>query len=310
MVDLNLKVLETFYEEEDRNGFLVSSAMKKVWAVELDLLNEFSRVCEKYQLKWFVHAGTMLGAIRHRGFIPWDDDIDVVMPRSDFERLCSLGAQEFTCPYFYQTEETDELFARNFARLRNSNTTAIQEWEKSFRYPYNQGIFIDIFPVDNMPDAESERKEFFAQLTLLNDKAWQWRNMVLFYRPKKDKGWMKRNNYYLKHLWYKYLSRRKGDYKYYLKKHHALATKYDEMNTKCVGESIIAPLGRWVWNREWVEEALYVPFEMLIVPVPIGYENCLKSGFGENWRVPRQAPSLHGGVFFDVDKPYTEYIKP
>lgn len=309
MNSLRLEIPDSFFNAELREGFLVSAEMKKVWAVELDLLNEFSKVCDKHSLKWFVHAGTLLGAIRHKGFIPWDDDIDVVMPRSDFEKLGTLGPQEFNHPYFYQTEDTDRLLARNFARLRNSNSTAIQEWEKDFNYPYNQGIFIDVFPMDNIPDDEYKRKDYFSQLTILNDKAWQWRNMVLLYRPKKDKGWVKRNNYFLKHLWYKYLSIKKGDYNYYLKRHHALVTKYDEVNTKCVGESIIAPLGRWIWEQEWVENVKYVPFEMLMVPVPVGYEECLRVGFGDNWRIPKQVPNLHGNIIFDVDKPYFEYLK-
>lgn len=309
MNSLRLEVPDSFFKAELREGYLVPAEMKKVWAFELDLLNEFSKVCTKHGLKWFIHAGTLLGAIRHKGFIPWDDDIDVVIPRSDFEKLSILGPQEFKQPYFYQTEGTDRLFARNFARLRNSKTTAIQEWEKDFHYPYNQGIFIDIFPMDNIPDNESERKEYYSQLTVLNYKAWQWRNMVLFYHPKKDKGWVKRNNYFLKHLWYKYLSIKKGDYNYYLKRHHALVTKYDEVNTKCVGESIIAPLGRWIWEQEWVENVKYVPFEMLMVPVPVGYEECLRVGFGDNWRIPKQVPNLHGNIIFDVDKPYFEYLK-
>lgn len=309
MVDINLKVPETFYEEEDRNGFLVSSAMKRVWAVELDLLNEFSKVCEKHQLKWFVHAGTLLGAIRHRGFIPWDDDIDVVMPRCDFEKMCSLGSQEFKHPYFYQTEETDRFFARNFARLRNSNTTAIQEWEMPYHFPYNQGIFIDIFPIDNMPDDESERKVYFDRLTELNDSTRECRNMVHFYRPKTDKGMRKRLNYYIKHLYFKYLSGNKGDYRYYLKNHRALVVKYNNLETKYVGESMVAPLGRWVWKREWVDCVEMVPFEMLMVPVPVGYEECLKAGFGEDWRTPRHAQNLHGGVVFDTEKPYTECFR-
>ena len=104
MVPLQLKIDETFFLPEERNGYMVSSEMKKVWAVELDLLNEFARVCDKYRLKWFAHAGTMLGAVRHHGFIPWDDDIDVVMPREDYERLCSIGSSEFSRPYFFQNE--------------------------------------------------------------------------------------------------------------------------------------------------------------------------------------------------------------
>lgn len=309
MNPLNLEIPSCFFEEEERDGYLVSADMKKVWAVELDLLNEFSKVCEKHNLKWFVHAGTMLGAIRHKGFIPWDDDIDVVMPRKDFEKLNLLGIQEFRHPYFYQTEETDRFFCRNYARLRNSNTTAIQEWEKSFKYPYNQGVFIDIFPMDNIPDDESDRTEYFARLTVLNNKAWQWRNMVHWYRPKRDKGWVKRASYYIKHVYFKYLSRKKGNYHYYLNQHNALVVCYNDREIVFVGESIIVPLGRWIWKREWVDEIIMVPFEMLQVPIPTGYEECLNAGFGKNWRIPKHAPSLHGNVIFDVEKPYTEYLK-
>lgn len=68
MVPLHLKIDDAFFLSEERNGYRVSSEMKKVWAVELDLLNEFARVCDKFRLKWFAHAGTMLGAVRHHGF--------------------------------------------------------------------------------------------------------------------------------------------------------------------------------------------------------------------------------------------------
>lgn len=309
MLPIKLKIEDSFFIDEERLGYTVSSRMKKIWAVELDLLNEFSVVCDKYQLRWFVHAGTMLGAIRHKGFIPWDDDIDIVMPRTDYEKLCELGPDAFGYPYFYQTEETDKFFCRNFARLRNSKTTALITWEKMFEYPYNQGVFIDIFPMDNLPDDETERESFFCQLTNLDNRAWQWRNMVHFYSPKTDKGWLKKVSYYVKHLFYKYLSPKKGDYHYYLREHHALATKYNNMETKCVGESVISPLGRWIWKREWVEQVEYVPFEMLHIPVPVGYEGCLESGFGPDWRTPKHVSNMHGNVFFDVDKPYTEYIK-
>ena len=306
---INLVLEDSFFEEETRCGYTVSSEMKKIWAVELDLLNEFSKVCQKHQLNWFVHAGTLLGAIRHKGFIPWDDDIDVAMPRSDYDRLCELGPEAFGYPYFFQTEEADKYFCRNFARLRNSQTTGLIAWEKEFKYPYNQGIFIDIFPMDNIPEDASERKVYFDRLTDLNDTAWQWRNMVHFYRPKTDKGLRKRVIYCFKHLYFKYLSRKKGDYRYYLKEHHDLVVKYNDQETKYVGESIIAPLGRWVWKREWVDRVEMVPFEMLMVPVPVGYEECLKTGFGEDWRTPRHVENLHGNVIFDVEKPYTEYIK-
>lgn len=306
MIPLRLKIEESFFLSEEREGYVVSSEMKKVWAVELDLLNEFSRICEKLGLKWFVHAGTMLGAVRHQGFIPWDDDIDVVLPRRDYDRLCEVGTSFFTHPYFFQNEDTDRFFARNFSRLRRSDTTAILDNEKEYQYPFNQGIFIDIFPMDHIPADAKKRNDYYESLSDLNKRSWIWRTMIHFYRPKVGTGTAKCVSYYLKHLYYKYLF--KGGYRYFMEKHHELITKYNGEETGWIGESIIDPLGRQLWRTEWVQESKMVPFEMLKVPIPSHYEECLAASFGKDWMTPRRMSSFHGGVFFDTDKPYTYYF--
>ena len=110
-------------------------------------------------------------------------------------------------------------------------------------------------------------------------------------------------------MYYKFFAKQKGDYRLYLQSHYNLVTKYNKKSTKCAGELIIAPLGRWIWDKEWIEDVKLVSFEMLMVPVPVGYEECLKSGFGENWNVPKRMPTMHGEVIFDVDKSYIEYLK-
>lgn len=97
---INLVLEDSFFEEEIRSGYTVFSEIKKIRVVELVLLNEFSKVCQMFQLKWFVHAGTLLGAIRHKGFIPWNDDINLVMPRVDYEKLYELAPDAFSHPYF------------------------------------------------------------------------------------------------------------------------------------------------------------------------------------------------------------------
>ena len=147
MVDLNIKLPDDFLEEEIRCGYTVTRKMKKVWAVELDLLNELLRVCNKYNIKIFASGGTMLGAVRHKGFIPWDDDIDMGMLRKDYDKLCKIANKEFQYPYFFQTNYTDPGTLRGHAQLRNSNTTSFLQNEGS-EYSFNQGIFIDIFPMD------------------------------------------------------------------------------------------------------------------------------------------------------------------
>ena len=92
MQKLKIDLPDGFLDEEIREGYLVTSDMKKVWAVELDLFAEFDRVCRKYDITYYADAGTMLGAVRHKGFIPWDDDIDVKLSRENYvpSRTASL----------------------------------------------------------------------------------------------------------------------------------------------------------------------------------------------------------------------------
>ncbi len=137
---------ESFFKEESLCDFPVTKERKKIWAVNVDLLCRFDSVCRKHHLRYSVAFGSLLGIVRHHGFIPWDDDIDVVMPRDDYERLKEFKS-EFESPFFLQFPGEDRGYYYSFAKLRNSNTTGISV---PFRYEeFNQGIFIDIFPMDN-----------------------------------------------------------------------------------------------------------------------------------------------------------------
>lgn len=119
-------------------------------AVELQLLEAFSDVCRQLGLRYYVLGGTMLGAVRHQGFIPWDDDIDVGMLREDYEILLKKGQALLTKGLFLQTFETDPEYPANFAKLRNSGTTFVEASLK--KRNIDHGVYIDIFPLDYYPD--------------------------------------------------------------------------------------------------------------------------------------------------------------
>ena len=163
MVDLNIELPEGFLDEEVRCGYTVTRQMKEVWAVELDILSELQRVCEKYNLKFFADAGTLLGAVRHKGFIPWDDDIDVCMFRNDYDKLVSIADDEFKAPYKFQCFYTEKGYYRGHAQIRNTNTTCILKSELGKNIQFNQGIFLDVFVLDgvtNDPTALIHEKEY------------------------------------------------------------------------------------------------------------------------------------------------------
>lgn len=138
--------------------YVVSDKMQGIWQVQYGLLGTFQDFCRKHGLTYYVFFGTLLGAVRHRGFIPWDDDVDVVMPRADYDRMIAMAA-EFPAPYFLQTMENDsDTFYGGFCRLRNDATTGIGR--EDFGHDCHLGIWMDILPLDFCsPDKEKVRKK-------------------------------------------------------------------------------------------------------------------------------------------------------
>ena len=90
-------------ESETICGYEVSAQMKRIWAMELDMVEKFVAVCREHGFEYMIMGGTLLGAVRHKGFIPWDNDIDILMPRKDFNKLLEIGPDAFRNPLFFQT---------------------------------------------------------------------------------------------------------------------------------------------------------------------------------------------------------------
>ena len=307
MVDLKLQFPDGFFEEEERNGFLVTEQIKQLWAVELDLLAEVDRVCKKHEIQYMACAGTMLGALRHKGFIPWDDDIDLMMTWENYKRFSQIGPEEFKEPYFFQTDRTYRGSTRGHIQIRNSNTTAILSEERQYKYQFNQGIFIDVFCLDHIPDSASEREVFFEEIKRARIRA--LKNSKRTYRYNKTVRLMNRGiKRIAKDLLFHVYRIAKAEEKAYDDYENTIH-KYNSIQTKEMGLICIIKLGeRYCWLKEDLEsDLIYIPFEFMHIPVPSEYNRILTKTYGD-WHEFIPGTSNHGDLFWDTDHSYRKYI--
>ncbi|MBE6567131.1 MAG: LicD family protein [Ruminococcaceae bacterium] len=144
--------------------------LQRLKEVEFNILKAFISICNKHSLSYFLIGGTALGAVRHKGFIPWDDDIDVGMPREDYEKFLAIAQSELPDELFLQTPETDPEYLQCFAKIRNSKTTFRETVVK--HRSINHGMFIDIFPLDGCVNyTRHRRKTKLLQIRISADLA-------------------------------------------------------------------------------------------------------------------------------------------
>lgn len=310
MTKLTLKIDDSFYEREERCNYVVEKDTKRLWAVQLDLLYVLSRVCQDHNLKLYACAGTLLGAARHCGYIPWDDDLDVMMFRSDYDELCriaSLGA--FNKPYFFQTEYTDPGTLRGHAQLRNSLTTGIINSELHAKYAFNQGIFIDIFPIDNVPNSTEERMKFLRKLNEMKIKMMRYANLTYWYSGNASTGITSTLKKIL-HPVVCCVEKKLHILRMMYSKYEMAMKQYNNMETSFVGITALSQHGdRFMWPLSLFEgEDQALRFEMLNVLAPNNYGATLTSSYG-NWQTPTRIPSVHGSLIFDTEIPYINFLE-
>ena len=295
-----------FLEEELRCDYMVDSEMKKVWAIELDLLDQLLKVCKKHDIKIFASGGTLLGTVRHKGFVPWDDDIDMMMFREDYEKLCEVAKTEFEEPYFFQTEYTDPGSLRGHAQLRNSETTGILKNEKD-KYKFNQGIFLDIFPLDVVVDDEALFEKQYRQARRYKKMAGLFSKLSTRYvrnTKHKFKGMIKHGVYLLVNKPLRLLKLEEWAYRRFEK----TCIMYNNEPTERVSTLSFQFANRQHFKyRKDFEEIIDMPFEFMMIPVGKDYDHALQQRYGEYKKIVKGG-SCHGGVMFDVERSYKEYI--
>jgi len=144
---------------------MIADSLKKLQAVELEMLHIFDLYCKKHNLKYYLIGGALLGAVRYGGFIPWDDDIDVAMPREDYDKLKLIWKDSMVPGYYLQSFETDVNFARCIMKLRKNNTEIIEKTTVGIKM--HHGIYIDIFPIDYVNDLSNKIARRAKKIRLL-----------------------------------------------------------------------------------------------------------------------------------------------
>jgi lipopolysaccharide cholinephosphotransferase len=286
---------ETFFEEEVICDFKVDFERKKLWAVSLDLLFKFDEVCRKHHLKYTLAYGSLLGAIRHHGIIPWDDDVDVFMLREDYEVLKTLK-DEFQPPYFLQIPgENGYLYS--YAKVRNSNTTALSY---AFRYSnFNQGIPLDIFILDNY------NQETFEQDSKKVERLIRECSTL-----------MRRTNPHPEERDMQFLSQfpviRPGKEVINELERTIIKEKDSVDSDRCITLSnIMYDLQRGIFPRSCFTNLTEISLYGHSVFIPEDYDLVLRIIYGDYMTLPpvEERGKWHSTSVFDTEKPYTEYIK-
>lgn len=236
---------------------------------ELKILQQFKQICDKHQLKFYMTAGTLLGAVRHSGFIPWDDDIDVVMPREDFEKLRKIMSQDTPPGYFYQDGYTDDSYPFFFAKLRKNGTQVAEPTLEGV--PMHTGIYIDIFPLDICPQSKSIAILFFKSIELLTC------GLLAQNNPKFTCGYVK----------------------WYMRLLHSVCRRMPRLVLLKSRDGVRSIVSRWckqsrlctvggahgypyeTYQAEWFRTIDTVSFEGNLLPAPMGWDALLSNMYGD-----------------------------
>ena len=275
--------------------------LRHLQLVILSIAKDIDELCIKNGIEYSLNGGSAIGAIRHHGFIPWDDDLDIEMFREDYNKLCEIGPKEFKKPYIFQNEYTESGSIRGASKLRNSQTTAMYRHEKRKCYAgYDKGIFIDIFPLDSVLDdpigQEKKKKKADkwcnAYLTSIDiyfhcqhnrnsraAKIKEFLRPMLYYPCKWSKTWLHR-------------------------KYEEACAVGNEKPTEKVAIYCIYNK-RTIHHRQDYQDTIMMDFEFMKIPVPKEYDHWLTNAFGD-WHQFVKGGSLHGdnSLIFDTNKPY------
>ena len=256
----------------------------------VDMLEQFLKICDLLGLKYYAANGTALGAVKYNGFIPWDDDVDFAMPRKDYDVFCEKASDYLPQNMFVQNYKTDKNFPLFYTKLRNSDTTFIENEVKHL--DMNHGIYIDIFPLDDFPDKVASQKCLSVKLKVL--------------RAMQFCGFDNTNK--MHHKLFRLLGYHKKTQKTLFKMEKIIKKIKSDANQCC---DYADRQGKGCFSWEVYGNGVLVKFERLELIVPEKFDVYFTYKYG-GWRaeLPVEKQQSHHDVFaYDLNKSYTETNK-
>lgn len=268
------------------------SEINELQKIQLSMLKDFDAVCQRHRISYQLFSGTALGAVRHKGFIPWDDDIDVVMLREDYERFFDSASKELDCNKYYVQREFSEHWPMFFSKLRLNGTTYIEKYH-SHDAKIHQGIYIDIFPCDNLSDSRLMQKLQYIASKIVIAKS-------LYARGYETNSTVK---------------------KCFMQFCRILPT--EPFRRLCIRRNDSSSLKvhtffgggkkfeRSIFLREWFEQSVKMRFENSEFPVSAHYDEMLRVMYGDYMVMPtlEQRVCKRHAAIVDINKPYTFHLE-
>lgn len=290
---------EEYFKEEVRCGFTIPEMMKRVWAVEMEVLSVIHRICTEYGLTYYAHWGTLLGAVRHKGFIPWDDDIDIAMKRKDYQMLMKVLPDELPQGFYNSSSYADTTHSQPTTSIMNTKYVILDEDIKKRFYgcPYICGI--DIAPLDYVP-RDREQAEFQRNLyTVVYSVA---RNYSAYAQSGELEGYLKQ----VEALCNTKITRgiNEENQLWLLLDKIAGLFNEDECDRLTYFPTNICHRPEYYLNKEWFDGTIMMPFENIEIPVPTGYDKILKATYGDYMTPSYDAGRAHDYPYYKRQEEY------